>query len=110
MTDPTPVFFLSHARTPGSHRADADRPVFSFFEELREQVARLTDVSTRQLRELLETTLSRHRHLRDMPPTARGTAARGIPKADAFAWLFAELAKSCYLRYLESRVRRPTSD
>ncbi|KUL46411.1 TIR-like protein FxsC [Streptomyces regalis] len=79
-----------------------------------------------RLTERLEKTLSRHPHLRGMRHTARGTAARGIGKADVFAWLFAELAKSCYLRYLDSiqddsprpssgparshGVRRPTSD
>ncbi|MEV6176322.1 TIR-like protein FxsC [Streptomyces sp. NPDC052016] len=63
------------------------------------------DPQTRQhgerLRSLLEDTLSRHRNLRGGRLTARGTAARGIPNADAFAWLFAELAQSCYMRYLD---------
>ncbi|WP_435209657.1 TIR-like protein FxsC [Streptomyces sp. bgisy034] len=107
------------------HIVRADRPWLAVMAVLAED-----DPQTRRdearLRSLLETTLSRHRHLREMPRTARGTAARGIPKADAFAWLFAELSKSCYLRYLDSiqdvsprpsadpagnpGVRRPTSD
>lgn len=55
----------------------------------------------RRLRDLLEATLSRHRTLRGGRLTARGTAARGIPNADAFALAFAELAQSCYMRYLD---------
>ncbi|WP_128428093.1 TIR-like protein FxsC [Streptomyces cyaneus] len=99
---------------------EANRPWLAVMAVLAED-----DPQTRRDEErllgLLEQHLSRHR-----PHTARGTAARGIAKADVFAWLFAELAKSCYLRYLDSiqddfprpssgparshGVRRPTSD
>ncbi|WP_369270726.1 TIR-like protein FxsC [Streptomyces sp. R11] len=107
------------------HIVRADRPWLAVMAVLAEDDPQ-TRSNEARLRALLETTLSRHRHLGEMPRTARGTAARGIPKADAFAWLFAELAKSCYLRYLDSiqdvaprpsaepaaspGVRRPTSD
>ncbi|MEU0031136.1 FxsC protein [Streptomyces sp. NPDC006335] len=41
-----PVFFLSHARTPGSRvfGPDPDRPVFEFFDDLSRAVARVLDV------------------------------------------------------------------
>ncbi|MFF1318824.1 FxsC protein [Streptomyces chartreusis] len=107
------------------HIVRANRPWLAVMAVLAEDDPQ-TQRDEARLQSLLETTLSRHRHLREMPRTARGTAARGIRKADAFAWLFAELAKSCYLRYLDSiqdvsprlssdparshGVRRPTSD
>lgn len=107
------------------HIVRADRPWLAMMAVLAEDDPQTRRDETR-LRSLLETTLSRHRHLREMPSTARGTAARGIPRADAFAWLFAELAKSCHLRFLDSIQavsphpsadptgspggRRPTSD
>ncbi|MEU9655504.1 TIR-like protein FxsC [Streptomyces chartreusis] len=107
------------------HIVRADRPWLAVMAVLAED-----DLQTRhdeaRLRSLVEATLSRYRHLREIPHTARTTAARGIPTADAFAWLFAELAKSCYMRYLDSiqdvsprlstdpvgssGVRRPASD
>jgi len=41
-----PVFFLSHARTPGSRAfgSDPDRPVFEFFGDLSREVARVMGV------------------------------------------------------------------
>ncbi|MGW6471070.1 TIR-like protein FxsC [Streptomyces nigra] len=61
-----------------------------------------TQRDRKRLTERLRDTLSWHRHLDDVRHTARGAAAQGIAQPDAFAWLFAELAKSCYLRYLDS--------
>lgn len=61
-----------------------------------------TQRDRKRLTERLRDTLSWHRHLDDVRHRARGAAAQGIAQPDAFAWLFAELAKSCYLRYLDS--------
>lgn len=94
------------------HIVRAERPWLAVMAVLAEDDPQ-TRSNEARLRELLEKTLSRHRHLREMPRTARGTAARGIPKADAFAWLFAELSKSCYMRYLDSiqdASPRPSAD
>ncbi|MFE5815150.1 TIR-like protein FxsC [Streptomyces sp. NPDC056479] len=105
------------------HIFQANRPWLAVLAVLAEDDPQTLRDEVR-LRSLLEKTLSRHRHRRGVSHTARGTAARGIRTADAFAWLFAELVKSCYLRYLDSiqdvaarpssarshGVRRPTSD
>ncbi|MFE0918042.1 TIR-like protein FxsC [Streptomyces nigra] len=61
-----------------------------------------TQRDRKRLTERLRDTLSWHRHLDDVRHRARGAAAQGIAQPDAFAWLFAELAKSCCLRYLDS--------